>query len=105
MQNEPFAVLWGDEFFTSPIPRLKQMIAVYEQFPGIIISGIRIQNKADLARYGIADITPVKDNIFRINTIAEKPDPNMAPSNLATGGAYIFPPSIYTSLKSISVGK
>lgn len=103
--NEPFAVLWGDEFITAPNPRLKQMIAVYEKYPGIIISWVRIEKKEDLKRYGIADVTPVEGNIFQINTIVEKPDPDTAPSNLATHGAYILPPEIFTALREMKPGK
>ena len=56
IENEPFAVLWGDEFIHSKPPRLSQMIKVYEKFGGIIISGVKIDNKEDLKRYGIADL-------------------------------------------------
>lgn len=105
LKNEPFAVLWWDEFIASPTPRLKQMMQVYEKYPGIIISGVRIPEKNNLSRYGIADITPVEDSIFRINEIIEKPDPDKAPSNLATHGAYILPPEIFDALRNMKPGK
>lgn len=105
IENEPFAVLWGDEFIYSQPPRLKQMIEVYEKMGGIIISGVEIKNKNDLSRYGIADLTHIKDNIYQINQIVEKPDPENAPSNIATHGAYILPPQIFTALKNIKPGK
>jgi UTP--glucose-1-phosphate uridylyltransferase len=103
--NEPFAVLWGDEFIYSTPPRLKQMIDAYEKHPGIIISGVRINKKEDVKRYGIADITLVEDNIYKVNKIVEKPNPDEAPSNLATHGAYILPPEIFSALKNITPGK
>lgn len=105
IEDEPFAVLWGDEFIYSTPPRLKQMIEVYEKYGGIVISGVRINKKEDLARYGIADITPVFGNVYKINGIVEKPNPNEAPSNLATHGAYILPPEIFAALRSLSPGK
>ena len=103
--DEPFAVLWGDEFIYSTPPRLAQMIDIYEKYGGIVISGVRIKRKEDLRRYGIADITPVEGNVYRINTIVEKPEPDEAPSNLATHGAYILPPEIFRALRSIAPGK
>lgn len=103
--DEPFAVLWGDEFIYSHPPRLKQMIDVYEKHGGIVISGVRIEKKEDLKRYGIADVTLVEGNVYKINQIVEKPDPDSAPSNLATHGAYILPPEIFEALRSISPGK
>ncbi len=105
IENEPFAVLWGDEFIYSEPPRLKQMIDVYEKYGGVVISGVRIEKKEDLSRYGIADITPVEGNVFKINAIVEKPDPESAPSNLATHGAYILPPEIFDALRSLEPGK
>ncbi len=105
IEDEPFAVLWGDEFIYSKPPRLKQMIDVYEKYGGVVISGVRIEKKEDLVRYGIADITPVEGNVYKINAIVEKPNPDDAPSNLATHGAYILPPEIFEALRSITPGK
>ncbi len=105
IENEPFAVLWGDEFIYSKPPRLAQMIEAYEKLGGIIISGVKIEKKEDLQRYGIADLSHIEKNIYKINKIVEKPDPDKAPSNIATHGAYILPPEIFTALKKIKPGK
>ncbi len=103
--NEPFAVLWGDEFIYSKPPRLKQMIDVYEKYGGVVISGVKIPKKADLKRYGIADLEPVEGNVYKIKNIVEKPEPDEAPSNIATHGAYILPPEIFDALRSLKPGK
>lgn len=105
INNEPFAVLWGDEFIHANPPRLKQMIDVYEKLGGIVISGVRIEKKEDLRRYGIADLEPVEGNIYKVKKIVEKPEPDEAPSNIATHGAYILPPEIIDALKRIKPGK
>jgi UTP--glucose-1-phosphate uridylyltransferase len=105
IEDEPFAVMWGDEFIYAHPPRLKQMMDVYEKHGGIVISGVRIEKKEDLKRYGIADITHVENNVYKINQIVEKPDPENAPSNLATHGAYILPPEIFEALRSLKPGK
>ena len=103
--NEPFAVMWGDEFIWADPPRLAQMIEVYEKYPGIIISGVRIETKENLSRYGIADLEPLKDNIYKVKKIIEKPLTNEAPSNLAVHGAYILPPEIFGAIKGLKPGK
>lgn len=103
--NESFAVLWGDEFIKSDPPRLAQMVKVWEKYGGIVISGVRINTKDHLSRYGIADLKPVDDKVFEIKRIVEKPMPEEAPSNLATHGAYIVPPEIFGALKSLTPGK
>lgn len=105
IRDEPFAVLWGDEFIESNPPRLQQMTEVYEQYGGVVISGVKIERKEDLKRYGIADLEKVKGNLYRIKNIVEKPDPDEAPSNIATHGAYILPPQIFSALKNVQPGK
>ncbi|HJY98782.1 MAG TPA: UTP--glucose-1-phosphate uridylyltransferase [Patescibacteria group bacterium] len=103
--NESFAVMWGDEFISSNPPRLAQMIKVWEKYGGVVISGVRIESKDKLSRYGIADLEPVEDKVFKIKKIVEKPVPEEAPSNLATHGAYILPPEIFPALKNQKPGK
>jgi UTP--glucose-1-phosphate uridylyltransferase len=99
IENEMFAVMWGDEFIYSNPPRLSQMVSVYEKYGGAVISAVRIQNRDDLKRYGIADVEPVEGNVYRIKHIVEKPQPDKAPSDLATHGAYILPPEIFDILR------
>lgn len=105
IENEPFAVLWGDEFIYSKPARLAQMTAVYEKYGGVVISGVRIEKKEDLKRYGIAEIETVEGNVFKIHNIVEKPNPDDAPSQIATHGAYILPPEIFPALKGLEPGK
>jgi UTP--glucose-1-phosphate uridylyltransferase len=81
------------------------MIEVHEKYGGIVISGVRIEKKEDLKRYGIADVTQVEGNVYKINEIVEKPDPDQAPSNLATHGGYILPPEIFDALRTQAPGK
>lgn len=103
--DDPFAVIWGDEFIEASPPRLKQMITVWEKYGGIVLSGMRIENPDDIQRYGIADIEPVDEGIFKVNKIVEKPAPGEEPSNLGIIGAYILPPEIIPALKSLQPGK
>ncbi len=107
IENEPFAVLWGDEFIYSNPPRLQQMIDVHTKYGGVVISGVKIERKEDLKRYGIADLEAVsgEKNVYKIKSIVEKPEPEEAPSNIATHGAYILPPEIFHALKRLEPGK
>jgi len=105
IKDQPFAVLWGDEFISAKPHRLKQMIDIYEKHPGIVISGVEIKKREDLSRYGIADLEHVEGNVHRIKSIVEKPSPEDAPSNIATHGAYILPPEIFNALRRVQPGK
>jgi UTP--glucose-1-phosphate uridylyltransferase len=102
--DEPFAVLWGDEFIYSDPPRLKQMMDVWEQHGTPCISAVRVPEHA-VSKYGIADVSPVSGNVFKINRLVEKPKAGEAPSNLAAHGAYIMPPRLFDVLEQTPVGK
>lgn len=102
--NEPFAILWGDEFIYSNPPRLKQMVDVFERTGIPNISAVRVDETA-VNKYGIADVADVEPGVFKINSIIEKPDIGKAPSNLATHGAYIMPPRLFEILAETKVGK
>ena len=96
--------MWGDEFFEAKPPAISQLIDVYEKYDSPVIAGVRVEKK-DLPKYGIADVTPVQDNIFKINKIVEKPDEASAPSDLATHGNYLFTPDIFDILESLKPTK
>ena len=102
--DEDFAVMWGDEFIYSQPPRLAQMMKVYEEYGGAVISAVRVP-KEDVSRYGIADVEEVKKGVFKIKRIVEKPKPAEAPSNLATHGAYILPGEIFPILQDLKPGQ
>jgi UTP--glucose-1-phosphate uridylyltransferase len=102
--DEPFAILWGDEFIHSNPPRLKQMTDVWDRTGKPNISAVRVPENL-VGKYGIADVSPIESNVFKINTIVEKPQPGKAPSNLATHGAYIMPPRLFEILAETKPGK
>jgi len=102
--NEPFAVLWGDEFIYSTPPRLKQMMAVWEQHQKPVICAVRVP-QASVSKYGVAEVSPVAEGMHKIHRIIEKPKPEEAPSNLILPGAYILPPRIFEILSKLPPGK
>jgi UTP--glucose-1-phosphate uridylyltransferase len=102
--DEPFVVIWGDEFIYSTPPRTKQCIEVFEKYGDPVISGIRVL-QADVSKYGIAEVKNIEDNIYQIFSLVEKPEPAEAPSTLATHGCYVLTPDIFQDLENLSPGK
>ena len=100
-----FAVMWGDEFIKADPPRLAQMIEAFERYKGGVISMIQIKDKAQVSRYGIAKVSPLEKNIFKIKSIIEKPSPEQAPSNFAAHGAYILPREIFDIIRKLKPGR
>lgn len=103
--DEPFAVLWGDEFIHARPPRLKQCIQAYEKLQGPVISGIRIADKRELSKYGIGKLEPVRNNLYLLKGIVEKPKPGKAPSDIAVHGAYVLTPDIFPILEHLRPGR
>ncbi len=102
--NEPFAVMWGDEFIYAKPPALKQLIDVYEQTGHPVIAGVRLPHE-ELGKYGIADIESASNGLMRLKGIVEKPAAGEAPSNLAVHCNYILPPQIFEILGSLKPSK
>ena len=100
--DEPFAIMWGDEFIHADPPRLKQMIDVWDKTGAPNISAVRVPDESTV-KYGIADVVPttISDTVFKINSIVEKPPTGTAPSNLAAHGAYIMTPRIFEILETM----
>ena len=101
--NEMFAVMFGDDFIYSNPPRLAQMIAVYEKYHGAVMSTIKVKHD-DLKRYGVPQVKHIKDNVYKIEKIVEKPLPENAPSDMAAVSSYILPPEIFPILKNQKPG-
>ena len=102
--DEPFVVIWGDEFIYAKPPRARQCIEVFEKYGDPVISAVRVP-KTDVSRYGIVDATAVEANIWQIKKLIEKPDVKEAPSNLAAHGCYILTPDIFPKLEALKPGK
>jgi len=103
--NEPFAVLWGDQFTLADPPRLSQMINAFEKYHDPILSFVKAQSADDYNRYGVPKVNTIEEGIHEIIEIVEKPGPENPPSDLVSDGGYILTPDIFEALKNTSVGK
>lgn len=100
VNNEPFAVLYGDDLMKSKTPVLKQLIEVYEKYDANVI-GVQEVDKKLVYKYGIIDF----ENGDKIKSIVEKPSIEEAPSNFAGLGRYIVKPEIFDELDKLDKGK
>jgi len=98
--NEPFAVLLGDDLIDARIPCIKQMIDVYDEMGGAVIA-IQKVLKSETHLYGIIRGKKVRERIYSVEEMIEKPKQGTAPSNLAIIGRYILPPEIFDGLENV----
>jgi UTP--glucose-1-phosphate uridylyltransferase len=104
--DEPFAVLWGDQFTWANVPRLSQCIEVFEKYQSPVLSAVRLEDKANSVRYGMFDVEPTGEAMtFKMKALVEKPEPNDAPSDLLADGGYILTPDIFAELEKLTPGK
>lgn len=103
--DEPFAVMWGDEFFyTEKKPQMRQLMDVYEKYGDPVLTAYEV-SKEDTKKYGIIDGIEVERAVFQVKNIVEKPGPEKAPSTLASLGGFILTPDIFEALEKTKLGK
>jgi UTP--glucose-1-phosphate uridylyltransferase len=102
--DEPFAVILADDLIMSDTPCLKQMLTAREELGGGNILATMEVPKDQTSRYGI--ISPGKDDgkTVEVTGLVEKPNPDIAPSNLAVIGRYILEPAVFDLLENQSRG-
>src|SRR6187455_1937457 len=102
VNNEPFAVILGDDVIDAAPPALKQMIDVFERVGGPVLAVERVPPE-QVSSYGIVDIDPsasLGKGVYAVRDLVEKPPRNEAPSNLAIIGRYLLTPDIFPELRA-----
>ncbi len=95
--DEPFMVLLPDDIISSKPPCTKEMIDVFEKYGQAVVSLMRVPT-SETHRYGIVSGESWSPGLHRIRTLIEKPQPEVAPSDLAIIGRYLLPPAIFDYL-------
>ncbi|MBW9148515.1 UTP--glucose-1-phosphate uridylyltransferase GalU [Clostridium sp. CM028] len=102
--NEPFAVMLGDDIVDAKTPCLKQLIDCFEDKQTTIL-GVQEVARGNVDKYGIVDGIQVSDRVYKVNNLVEKPQVEVAPSNVAILGRYIITPEIFDILDNTKPGK
>jgi UTP--glucose-1-phosphate uridylyltransferase len=103
--DEPFAVMWGDEFFyTEKKPQLKQLMDVFEKYQDPVLTAYKVSSE-DTKKYGIIDGLQIEKNVVQVKNLVEKPGPEKAPSHLASLGGFILTPDIFEALEKTKLGR
>jgi UTP--glucose-1-phosphate uridylyltransferase len=102
VRDEPFVVILSDDLLNQDSTTLKDMIEIYEEkkAPVIAVEKVPMEN---VQRYGIID-GKLKDGVYEITDLVEKPKPEDAPSNQGIIGRYILTPEIFDILEKQKPG-
>ncbi len=101
--GEPIAVLLGDDVVVANgKTALGQCLDAYSK-TGSSVVGVQPVERKHISKYGIVAPTKkdqTKKSVFEINNLVEKPDPTVAPSNLAILGRYVLTPEIFKAIEN-----
>ena len=103
--DEPFAVVLADDLCVNGQQGvLAQMVALYKQFRCSIVAVQEVPEE-ETHKYGVISGEMIKDDLFRVDDMVEKPESGTAPSNLAIIGRYILTPDIFELIEQTEPGK
>ena len=104
--NEAFAVILADDLCANPQGEsvLAQMVKLYAKHKCSIVA-IEEVPMSEVDKYGVIAGDEIVPNVYRVNTMVEKPNQQEAPSNLAVIGRYILTPDIFDILRVTPPGK
>ena len=103
VNNEPFAVMFGDDVMQSETPVLKQLIEVFERENKTVI-GVQRVGYDSVAKYASCEYSDYSGSIYTVSALTEKPDPLTAKSDLAPLGRYVFGANFFKNLHSLKPG-
>ena len=104
VNDEPFVVMLGDTIIKSKTPCARQLIDVYSKYQKTIV-GVEKVLPENVSLYGIIDPVHLAENVYEIKGLIEKPERDVAPSNLAIAGRYILTPDIFDYLEKTPPSK
>ena len=103
--DQPFAVLLADDLCDAPTKGvLAQMVDLYKKY-GCSIVAIEEVPKSETNKYGVIAGNEIEPGIYMVKDMVEKPEPEVAPSNLAIIGRYILTPDIFNIIRETKPGK
>lgn len=103
INDEPFAVLLGDDIIVNKKPCTKQLIDNFMKYGRSTIAVEEVPMEKT-GSYGIIKGQPLDDSLYVLEDIVEKPSPQDAPSNIGAIGRYVFTPEIMDCIKQTDIG-
>lgn len=93
--DEPFIYAFADDFVLAKPSRFRQLVTVYEERGGNVLTCVKASQASDYKKYGFVGGRQLDDNLMDVKTIIEKPgSANAAPSDLASVSGYVFEPAL-----------
>ena len=104
VNGESFAVLYGDDVIIGDIPCCRQICDAYEKY-GLGSVAIKEVSDEDIVKYSSMKCKNIKDNVYSISDMIEKPALSDKFSNFSILGRCVLPFEIFDILETIPKGR
>jgi UTP--glucose-1-phosphate uridylyltransferase len=102
--NEAFAIILADDLIRNDEKGVVEQMAEVHERTGASVLSVEEVPPSQTNKYGIVETREQPDGSLRVVSIVEKPDPSVAPSNLAVVGRYLLTPRIFDKLEQTTPG-
>lgn len=105
--EQPFVVALGDSIIglhaqSKAVSRMTELFETRHASCVIAVEEVPVE---ETAHYGIVQVANGDGDYFRVLNLVEKPKPEVAPSNLAIAGRYVFSPVIFDMIRRVQPDK
>ncbi len=104
VNGESFAVLYGDDVIIGDVPCCRQVCDAYEKY-GLGSVAIKEVSDEDIVKYSSMKCKNIKDNVYSISDMIEKPSLADKFSNFSILGRCVLPFEIFDILETIPKGR
>jgi UTP--glucose-1-phosphate uridylyltransferase len=102
--DEPFVVLLADDLIVGDEAScVQQLVDAYHEVNNSVVAVQKVE-KSETHKYGIVDADNPEQRLTTMTGIVEKPQPEDAPTQLASIGRYLFTPRILDELQTTTKG-
>ena len=102
--DEPFAVMLADDLIDSDTPCIRQLLEIFQSTNESVIALMEVP-QSEVHQYGVIQGTTLRERLYRVEAMVEKPSAAEAPSRMAIIGRYVLRPEIFSILQSLAPGK
>lgn len=103
VDNEPFAVLYGDDVIIGEKPAIAELIEVYNKYQ-LGVAGVKPVKREDISKYCSLKVEPISDRVMKVSDMIEKPSENEIMSLYSILGRVVLPPEIFDILETTPNG-
>lgn len=103
-KDESFAVLLPDDIMLGKIPAIRQLIDVTKETGLGAFALVEVPPGSE-SMYGIVSGEHLGGQRYRVHSMVEKPQPEVAPSNLGIVGRYVLPGRVFDYIAETKPGR